>query len=43
MRRIHLGSKIPQQKLMDELVQRFNNQRAVEFAIHQLIQTEVLQ
>ncbi|CAK61339.1 unnamed protein product (macronuclear) [Paramecium tetraurelia] len=43
LRRISIGSKLPANRLIQELSDRFNNQRAVEFAIHNLIQTEQLQ
>ncbi|KAM3137985.1 hypothetical protein pb186bvf_009880 [Paramecium bursaria] len=43
LRRIHIGSKLPYAKLMEELMVRFNNARAIEYTINKLVQQEVLQ
>jgi hypothetical protein len=35
-----IGAKLPYLRVRDELVARFNNIRAVEFTIRQLVQSE---
>jgi hypothetical protein len=40
---VSIGSRINYQRLIEELVSRFHNQRVVEFTIDQMVRQEDLQ